>query len=320
MNRLGQEYGMKWYKFLLVITPFGIISDAVRPLMDVSNVASNNGVQFGDIVSALPGYVIPHILSGFIIALTLAVLEYHLYKRSSLCAPLVRLYLAVCTFLFIVLAILEYHYAGYVDAAFFSNLFSTYVIWVPTYFYLKKRFSESEYHAAPAESITHTETRSVAHHDESVHKAETTQQTAPQTSVPQVMTNLIDMVASQLEGITDQEERDRRIAAIFRNRFNPYTDRAVDNEAEWNAYVEAYYQDLSMPKREPVETECASKPASAPEPESAVQTNEHCSENLAVEPETPSKPEAQRPKFCRKCGKPLRADSYFCEWCGESVK
>lgn len=263
MNRLNQERGMKWYKFLLVIIPFGIISDAVSPLMDVSNVASNNGVQFGDVVSALPGYVIPHILSGFIIALTLAVLEYHLYKRSSLCAPLVRLYLAVCTFLFIILAILEQSYAGSVDVTFFSNLFSSYVIWVPTYFYLKKRFSEPEYQTKPAEPIPHADI-------EPVSEPQPEQQTAPQT--------------------------------------------------EWNAYIKAYSEELDTLKAKPAETECASKPASAPELESDVQMNEHCSEDFVTEPETPNKPEATRPKFCRKCGKPLRADSDFCEWCGESVK
>lgn len=301
MNRLGQEYGMKWYKFLLVITPFGIISDAVSPLMDVSNVASNNGVQFGDIVSALPGYVVPHILSGFIIALTLAVLEYHLYKRSSLCAPLVRLYLAVCTFLFIVLAILEHYYAGYVDVTFFSNLLSTYVIWVPTYFYLKKRFSETDCRSKSEKPISEP-------------------QPAPQTDVPQEISNLIDTVSSSLSGITDQNERDSRIAAIFHQQPNPYNGRAMVSESEWNAYIEAYYADLSVLKNKPVETECASKPTSVSQAESDVKINEHCSENLAYEPETPNKPEAKKPKFCRKCGKPLRADSDFCEWCGESVK
>lgn len=262
--------GMKWYRFLCVIIPFGAFANACMPFSSTADYAKQTGISFMQYVMLSPAYMITYLASGLCVAAVLALLEYHLIHKTDMCPSLVRLYIAVCTASHAALIILGYPIIGAVDTSLLGALVAVYIFWVPTYFYLRARFGGLSSCSAPRKS-------------------------AP----PQRQETVFEVIPRKLQGVTDQKARDNIIAMTLCGQINPYNGHAMTSEAEWNSYVQSFSDERAQKKQ------------------STVPPDETPSENPVSEVEDSSTP---RPKFCRKCGKPLRPDSAFCEWCGENTK
>ena len=260
--------GMKWYRFLCVIIPFGAFANACMPFSSTADYAKQTGISFMQYVMLSPAYMITYLASGLCVAAVLALLEYHLIHKTDICPSLVRLYIGVCTASHAALIILGYPIIGAVDTSLLGALVAVYIFWVPTYFYLRARFGGLFSCSAPRKS-------------------------AP----PQRQETVFEIIPRKLQGVTDQKARDNIIAMTLCGQINPYNGHAMTSEAEWSCYVQSYLDEKTQPK-----------PSSAPTHETPA---------AAAETEIE---EVQHPKFCRKCGKPLRTDSVFCEWCGEDTK
>lgn len=151
------------------------------------------------------------------------------------------------------------------DTSMLSSAFCFYAVWIPSYYYIKKRTNtESAY------------------------------QPAAGNNEPQ---SIFELVSSKLNGVSNQQTRDHIISELLCGNKNPYTDEQITCEADWKKYVSTYNQDKTahMVKKKTVSEQ--SKP--------------NFSSN-DIQKGTPT--------FCRNCGKPLRNDSEFCEYCGKSVK
>lgn len=177
---------------------------------------------------------------------------------------------------------------------FLSNLgmiFGACVWFLPTYFYLKKRFYSP-------------------HHPYSNYPLSFT----PSSIGPE------KIIPVRLLGVSDQAQRDQIVAEYMGQIVNPYTGNCVSSEAEWNIYLHGLPEAAPQTCAEPV-SRSISELAPKPEPDCAKCTAEKpVFESKPDYTESASEESSSILKFCRFCGKPIKPDSKFCEYCGKSLK
>lgn len=313
-----KKQGMIWFNILRVLVPIGVLLNLLLPISTLQSYAMANGVSLNDFMNLYASaYSYSYLLYGFAAAIIGAVLTFRMWHKSPECAPTVRALIIIN----VVGTLLEYigayvSFGQFFAAEMFGALFGICLVWIPTYYYMRKRFSPTYQFAEPQP------------------KAQSAPPPKPQplycADVPSNMADRIDRIADRLRGVSDQKERDNIIAMTFCGQLNPYSGQPMTSEKEWENYTQSYYEEMAWKMGEPAETKSKPEAAPAPELQPDVENSEHCAEETANKPtpepepqpevQVKQQPEAERPKFCRKCGKPLRADSDFCEWCGESVK
>lgn len=232
-----QKQGMIWYTVLKFLLPIGVVYNLLMPCASISSYAASMGVTFGEYCSFCTPYFACYIMGGFVMAGVGALLVYRLWTYDENAASSVKTLIVVSTcynllmFLFSYLFVepLYKQYAGTLSGLYIESLYSQivgallglYIVWIPTYFYVKKRTAFGAPHVIPAASRPRP----------------------PKTLPPPVRFSPIDLVPRRLSGITDQAERDRIVADIFRGNNDPYTQNPITCEADWDAYVAAYYAD-----------------------------------------------------------------------------
>lgn len=280
--------GMIWYNILKFWLPVGILLNLITPISTIQNLALQNGSSLSYFMNYVASaYSYTYILCGLAMAVIDARLVYYLWNKSSACAPMVRLVIVADTIGVIALNVAMYVSFGVTDIlSIFMSLGLLYLIWIPTYFYMRARFSGllDQYgtlHSVKPKAIEHK-------------KASISYSNDPFEAVPQ-----------KLVGIADQKRRDNIVAMTLCGKLNPYSGNAITTEAEWDNYVQSYYAEKDSAEKMMQENKAD---------ESIDQVIE------LQQQENVENSESERPAFCRKCGKSLRPDSQFCEFCGESIK
>ena len=320
MNHLG----MKWYTVIKFLLPIGAVINLLYPSMSVADIASQNGLTFSDMVNYAPLYFSIYIGGGIVLSIIEIFLSYNLWMQAPLAASLIRLLVAFNLFSNAILFIYEHSVFGLYNYPLISNTIAICLIWIPTYYYVKKRVlpawvteSADSQRQAPLYSNKTTDTMQAKAEDQIL------KQTKKNTSGS---LSLREIIPVKLMYVTDQSERDRIVAEMCRGHTDPYTGSLITCEMDWNKYLHAYkteeynvmkqrgyaveppppLNDYSMPKQTSEQKPEADNPSSLESP-------------IVEESSTDSSTES-KPKYCRICGKPLREDSAFCEYCGTSTK
>lgn len=282
--------GMVWYNILKFLLPVGILLNLVTPISTIQNLALQSGSSLGYFMNYVASaYSYTYILFGLAMAVIDARLVYYLWHKSSACASTVRLVIIADTIGVIVLNVAMYVSFGVTNIpSMFMNLGVLCLIWIPTYFYMRARFSGLLDQYGALHSVRPKETKH------------------PKVSAS-YSNNPFEAVPQKLMGITDQKRRDNIVAMTLCGKLNPYSGNAITTEAEWDNYVQSYYAEKDSAKKEKMIQENKAD-------ESIDQVVE------LQQQENMESTESERPAFCRKCGTPLRPDSQFCEFCGESIK
>ena len=216
--------GMIWYNILKFWLPVGILLNLITPISTIQNLALQNGSSLSYFMNYVASaYSYTYILYGLAMAVIDARLVYYLWNKSSACAPMVRLVIVADTIGVIALNVAMYVSFGVTDIlSIFMSLGLLYLIWIPTYFYMRARFSGllDQYgtlHSVKPKAIEHK-------------KASISYSNDPFEAVPQ-----------KLVGIADQKRRDNIVAMTLCGKLNPYSGNAITTEAEWDNYVQSYY-------------------------------------------------------------------------------
>lgn len=261
-----KKQGMIWYAILKYTLPIGVVINLYMPSNVVYESAQEVGVSFHAYFSTAPWYFSVYIVGGIVYAIISAALVYQLWKKGHLAAPLTKLLISYYTLYLALMLLTSYPIIDYIDPYIIGSAFRFYIIWIPSYYYIKKR---------TASELSHF-----------------SQQRPPETQNQPA--SIFELIPMKLHNVTDQRKRDQIVSDLLRGNKNPYTDEYITCEADWNKYVNMYNADKER---------------------STQKENNHDEvlENSSYGNDEPS-------KFCRKCGKPLRNDSVFCEHCGTSVK
>lgn len=321
-----KKQGMIWFNILRFFAPLCAVWSLSATFSNLYVTAhfSAAGMRYLIQYSA-PLYGYTSIVFAIIGAVAAGRMTVAVWQKSPNCVKCARDMIIVNTVAVVGVSLAEYISFGETDElGVLWQLFIVYLTWLPTYFYMRNRFSPAyQYTAEPPQNNSVDDSPVLFPQPEQPKPAKP-------SSTPQAMSDRIDAVASRLKGVSDQGERDSLIAMMFCGQLNPYTGQPMTSEKEWQNYTQSYYEEMAWKMNETVEPHCEPEAAPAPEPQPDVEIGEHHAEETAKEPtpepepqpevQVKQQPETERPKFCRKCGKPLRVDSDFCEWCGESVK
>lgn len=337
-----RKANMNWYKSLNILLIIWMVYEPLSGLASMNSNALTFDLTLGEYLSLDWKYTAITMLILFGDALIMGLISYYMRIYSPLsysyCKLLIAFSLFCSSLLFIVLMSLDGDVAY--AASSFGVFLNKLLIFSAYYFYLKRRIADME-------QINRF-------------NAETTIEKSRKTSNIDVPTssNPFEFVPAKLRGITDQSERDQIIANTLRKNVDPYTGTSITCEAEWDAYVVAYYADKdTVEKRRSEEKQiksekpvvetattgtseaislgkippeqryrpCAECGANIPYPEyeaesfcRACRTKQEALRLVHDDLLEHSK-EMPHPLYCRLCGAKLQDDSLFCEFCGEPI-
>lgn len=200
---------MIWYKILKVILILRFLLSPLQQFTAFSFDASSAGLTNSQYFEAFPSIVAFGYLNAFGQSI-LSILMYHdICKEAPKCIRGARNVMIFTIMLALGLSISYYSDLTPlgVDNEFLSTLYAqtagsvigVCILFIPTYFYLKKRFY------SPG-------------------------------SVSEVMIEPKKAIPIRLLGVVDQKQRDRIIAEYMSETINPYTGHSIDNQSRWTIY------------------------------------------------------------------------------------
>lgn len=223
---------MRWYKILSVLLIIWSIFEPFNFFVHWLSLSTNSGLTFSDFFSATAPYSLIWAAGTIGDSILMLILrsEMHVWDSPAIKTTRNLLIFSAC---FSALAILSgisllqswevSSSSAFSDLGIFLNKL---IIFLPTYFYLKKRFYK------PSSEI----------------------QMSPETVIP-----------VRLLGVTDQSQRDKIIAEYMGAIQNTYTGNLITTEKEWEIYLHGMPEPVPQPQEPltsrplPTETEAETK-------------------------------------------------------------
>lgn len=219
---LRSKYGMTWYRVLSVLLIIWAITEPAISIQSLVDIAKTQNAKLYDLVIGIPELIVPSIVLVIGDAVLMILLAYFMLKYSFIAIGICKLNIIfpICVSILgsVWQASLEYG----VDFAFsgsIGTIANKLIIFLPTYFYLKKRL------------ITPFDEHNIA-----ISKSQNTQSNA-------VTVDPFTFIERKLQGVTNQKDRDRIVRESLTGNHNPYTNAPIQNEAQWNEYISAYCAD-----------------------------------------------------------------------------
>lgn len=269
---LKKHLGMRWYKILSVLLIIWSIFEPLRFLGNWTYLANSAGQPFFDFLVSTSPYSFVWLIGTIVDSILMLILRSDMHAEDPNAIKATRnilIFSALFSALAIASGISLLQSLDVSSSSAFSDLsifLNKLIIFLPTYFYLKKRFY----------AVSNT-----SHAD-----------MTPESVIP-----------VRLLGVSDQAQRDHIISEYMGQIVNPYTGNLVTSEAEWNIYLHGLPESIphsgeeliSKPiseltaKVEPDSTESESK-----EPAPILKFCRFC-----------GKPIKSDSKFCEYCGKSI---------------